>query len=159
MCFISINTVIFLIDGNFFPISISMVYRALSLLSSRINSSGSYAAIWRQSSEPIEPPAPVTTIRQPLTKWRTGFESRPTGSRSRRSSMARSRMCLILGPPLPPFLRLGSVLMGTLNGARTFTNLRIATGCALGTARRTSSGLSLSMILGRSSPMPKTGTP
>jgi hypothetical protein len=54
--------------------------------------SGSQSASWRHSSEPMDPPAPVTNTRLPRTKRRVGSHSSYTGTRSSRSSIERSRI-------------------------------------------------------------------
>ena len=46
--------------------SCSMLYKAYSFSSNRTRRSGSNFAIWRASSEPIEPPAPVTITTLPV---------------------------------------------------------------------------------------------
>ena len=52
---------------------------------------GATRAIWRHSSEPIEPPAPVTITTSPLRYAPTRSSSMRTGSRPRMSSTCTSR--------------------------------------------------------------------
>jgi len=55
--------------------------------------------ICRHSSEPMEPPAPVTSTRLPRNMPLTGLTSVRTGSRRSRSSIRTSRTCLTLTLP------------------------------------------------------------
>lgn len=52
---------------------------------------GPKRAIWRHSSEPIEPPAPLTNTVRPLTRAQTALSSSLTGWRPSRSSGSISR--------------------------------------------------------------------
>ena len=65
--------------------------RFSSAWSIRISRRGATRAIWRQSSEPIEPPAPVTMTVSPLRYAPTRSSSIRTGSRPRTSSTCTSR--------------------------------------------------------------------
>ena len=56
-------------------------------------------ATWRQSSEPIEPAAPVTSTVLPATSAATRGRSRRTGSRASRSSTFTSRICVYITRP------------------------------------------------------------
>src|ERR1041385_4558345 len=69
----------------------------LSARSSRSRRRGLKRAICRTSSEPIEPPAPVTRITLPASSGATSFKSSCTGSRPSRSSTSTSRTWLICG--------------------------------------------------------------
>ncbi len=59
--------------------------------------SGSCSSSWRHSSEPIEPPAPVTSTRLPVTSFLISDKSRLTGSRPNRSVISILRIWEMCG--------------------------------------------------------------
>src|SRR5665647_2378020 len=60
---------------------------------------GPNRAIWRHSSEPIDPPAPVTRTRRPAIWSAIAARSSDTGRRPRRSLRFRSRRSVVLTWP------------------------------------------------------------
>ena len=98
-------------------------------------------AICRHSSEPIEPPAPVTSTRLPLTSRRRRPVFSATWLRGSRSSIASGRICLTRTWPLTSSDRLGSVVIGTLKSSSRCTKPRTVAGVALGMATSASPGL------------------
>ena len=86
-----------------------MAYKANSLSSTSSSFSGPTARIWRHSSLPIDPPAPVTKT----TLLMLFLDSRRwlglTGSRPSRSSTSKSRTSLRLTLPVAMSLKPGKV--------------------------------------------------
>ena len=80
--------------------SCSIVYRLYSFRSSSTSRRGANRAIWRASSAPIEPPAPVTMTTRPLSHSRRPPVSSVTGSRPSRSSSSTWRSCDTVTRPL-----------------------------------------------------------
>ena len=76
-------------------------------MSTMISIAGLQLAIWRHSSEPMDPPPPVTMMRLPPTNRVMRLES-CTSSRPRRSSTFTSRMRLARSLP--------SVIIFTMSG-------------------------------------------
>ncbi len=83
-----------------------------SPLSTRTSRVGPTRAIWRQSSEPIEPPAPVTRTTSPVRYSAIESMSTSTGSRPSRSSTSTGRICPV---------RLKSVEIISTRPGRVFT--------------------------------------
>ena len=81
--------------------------------SSMISSAGRNRCSWRQSSDPMEPPAPVTRIRLPAKCPATEATSVCTGLRPSRSLIRGSRTPSIRSTPLS-----SSVIDGTTLGTR-----------------------------------------
>src|SRR3954468_17255886 len=75
---------------------------------------GATRAIWRHSSEPIDPPAPVTSTVSPLRYAPTRSSSMRTGSRPRTSSTCTSRTwrTTVPGPDCSSSNTVGSVRTG-----------------------------------------------
>ena len=66
---------------------------AISAWSTRMSREAPARATWRQSSEPIEPPAPVTSTVSPRRYSEIASKSTSTGSRPRMSSTWTGRIC------------------------------------------------------------------
>ncbi len=80
------------------------------------------AATWRQSSEPIEPPAPVTSTVAPVTYEAIEGMSSSTASRPRTSSTCTSRSWPErLKSPAMSSCTPGTVFTGTLASRHAFT--------------------------------------
>ena len=80
------------ISGRVRRISPSISKSANSARSTSRIFAGWKRATCRTSSEPIEPPAPVTMTRLPARNWPSCASSRYTGSRPSRSSIWTLRM-------------------------------------------------------------------
>ena len=95
---------------------------------------------WRQISEPIEPPAPVTSTRRPSMDWRTASRSVGTGVRPRRSSIcgarAWRRAARWLGS-LSMSRTPGRIFMDTSASSAARSDRSTSSGEGLGMARRT----------------------
>ena len=117
-------------------------------------------AIWRQSSEPIEPPAPVTSTVSSTTYLATVSRSTSTCSRPSTSSTWTGRICPVRSTsPAISSCRPGSVFTGTPAArAASTTRWRVSPG-ADGIAISTSSGCCSRSIRHRSAVVPSTRTP
>jgi len=120
---------------------------------------GPKRAIWRHSSEPMEPPAPVTITARPLIKLDTANSSSLTGSRPSTSSGWMSRTRSMRVPPSRSSSAEGTVTTGSpVAAASASTRLRCAW-VAAGMARiRWETSARLARSVSRSSP-PQTVTP
>ena len=123
---------------------------------------GATRAICRQSSDPIEPPAPVTSTTSPFRYAPTRSSSIRTGSRPRTSSTRTSRTCRTTAaspPACSSSNTVGSVRTGIprSRAART-TRARTVPG-ADGIAMMSSSGSASSRMRLRSSVVPSTRMP
>ncbi len=94
--------------------------------------------IWRQSSEPIEPAAPVTATTLPATVARTCSTSIGVCSRPRRSSASTMRRSLTLTLPFSMTSE-GMMRVVTPASAAALRIRRTVAGGALGSATRTCS--------------------
>ena len=102
------------------PCSVSWTScRADSSRSSMISSAGANWCSWRQSSEPMEPPAPVTRMRLPAKCPAIAATSVRTGRRPSRSLILGSRTPSIRAPPL-----ISSVTVGTTLGVSPHSSAR-----------------------------------
>ncbi len=124
-----------------------------------MSSLGSRAAICRQSSEPIDPPAPVTKTLFPFNILLTAFKSMFTALLVIRSSTERFRISFTVTLSSRISRKFGVVLIGMLKGSSDFKRSRIVDGKALGIATTTSSILFFSITFGSASRFPKTGRP
>jgi hypothetical protein len=120
---------------------------------------GRNLAIWRHSSEPMEPAAPVTSTTLPWRRAWTADSSRRIGWRPSRSSTATSRMWAARPRPWMMSPKLGIVLHGSPVRRQCCTIRDMASTEADGTAIRISSISCFAAIHGRSMPPPSTGTP
>ena len=116
-------------------------------------------ATCRASSEPIDPPAPVTITVFPVRKLRSSSSSSFTASRPSRSSISTSRMALISTDPLRIWYSPGMIcaLTGMLSQIATIRRMsdRDAWAMVITTWSMSSSGTSR----GRSRVVPMTLTP
>ena len=109
----------------------SMSNSAVSALSTRMSRVGPTRAIWRQSSDPIDPPAPVTSTVWPLRYEATLSKSTSTCSRPSTSSTCTGRIwpARSRSPEISSY-RPGSVFTGTFPADAASTTLppRLARG-------------------------------
>ena len=152
------------IDGDTWRSSSSSRWiekRLSSAWSSSTIRCGSTRAIWRHSSAPIEPPAPVTSTVSPARYAPTFSSSICTGSRPSTSSTRTSRIWRASAPRVCSSSNtVGSVRTGMPRARHSRTiRARVDPG-AEGIAMITSSGSASSRMRGRSpSVLPRTRTP
>ena len=121
---------------------------------------GPTRAIWRHSSAPIEPPAPVTSTTRPLRYAPTRSISTRTGSRPSTSSTRTSRTWRMrFIPPDSSSNVVGSVRTGMARSRHAVTTFWRSTPGAEGIAMITSSGFTPSSTRGSSSVVPSTLCP
>ena len=89
-------------------VSRSMAYRLASEWSRRTSSDGPKSQIWRTSSLPMLPPAPVTRTRRPSMRARMAPRSRAVCGRPSRSSSAMGVISTLSLTPLLRSVSLGS---------------------------------------------------
>ncbi len=123
----------------------------------RTTRSGPRSTSWRQSSLPMDPPAPVTSTVWPLTMLRTASRLVVTGSRRRRSWISTFRRARMATRPEMMSNMPGTVRVFTLAAAAASRTSRMTTPGALGIAMMTSSMLCFSMMPGSSARDPSTG--
>ena len=117
------------------------------------------SAAWRASSEPIEPPAPVTRMRWPRRNAPTSLMSSSICSRPSKSSISTSR---IWDSAVLPWRRSdspGSVLTPTFASAQKLAISRTTLPGMSGSEMTTVSMRRSAMIRGRSAIVPSTRTP
>ena len=138
----------------------SISKRPGSPLSTSTSRVGPMRAIWRQSSEPIEPPAPVTSTTSPERYPAIEARSASTGSRPRRSSTSTGRIWPArLRSPVMRSWSAGSVLTGTFSTRATSTMRSRTSPEADGMAMSSSSGRRSRTSSRSSAVVPRTRTP
>src|SRR4051794_1708202 len=135
--------------------------RFSSAWSMRTSRRGATRAIWRQSSDPIDPPAPVTRTVSPLRYAPMRSSSIRTGSRPRMSSTCTSRTwrTIVPGPDCSSSKTVGSVRTGMPRRRPSRTTRARSVPGADGIAIVSSSGSASSRMRPRSSVVPSTRTP
>ena len=98
--------------------SCSIVYSANSELSSKTSLLGSSAMIWRHSSEPMEPPAPLTITDLPVMQIESNSAFGATTSLLSRSSISIWRTSSTRAFPLTSVLIGGVTLIRSVKRAR-----------------------------------------
>ena len=139
--------------------SASTVSSASSSTSTSTTRRAPWRAHWRQSSDPIEPPAPVTsTVRAP-SQPRIAFQSGVCGSRPSRSSIATSLSWPGRERPSSTSASLGTVRKGTPLSSQCPITRRIDPASEDGMAM-TSSWAAVSRAMRATSDVrPSTGSP
>ncbi len=135
---------------------------ACSPLSSRSSMSsreGPNLAIWRQSSEPIEPPAPVTSTRLPPMWSAIAAMSRSTGWRPSRSATSRLRRSDAVGRPPSSSRTGGSTSTSRPLSRASADSSRTVSEVALGTAITKVVAAYFAAMHAMSSRVPRTRTP
>ena len=139
--------------------------RLNSELSTRTRRRGAKRAIWRTSSEPIEPPAPVTMTSRSLISRSTSAMSRSTSWRPRRSSSAIGSGSIgRFSSTMPVWLMSGSRLTVTPSGAQVAT-MRDSRAAGMSTSVTTSSPTGVprfsaqAMVCSSSASVPSTRMP
>ena len=140
-----------------------MLNRLSSACSTSTSFDGCIDAICRLSSEPIDPPAPVTSTTWPVRYAAMPCRSTSIGSRPSTSSTRTSRIWLASVPASPP-PSMSSCIDGRIRtftfAARHFsTTRRTSEPGALGIAMMTSSAPASAACSATSSVRPSTGTP
>ena len=113
-----------------------MLDKLYSLLSMIVRDSGLRAAICRHSSDPIDPPPPLTMTRFTDIKALIDFQSKVTCSLPSRSSIETSRNSFTDAAPVTKSLKRGNVLNGTSLFSQKPTIRRICFDVAEGNALR-----------------------
>ena len=132
---------------------------AASECSTSTSRAGPTRAIWRQSSAPIEPPAPVTKTTSSLRYEAMASMSTSTASRPRRSSTCTGRICDTLTRPEMSSCRPGTVFTGTRACRAASTTRSRSSPGAEGIAIKISSGGLSRRTCGSSPVVPITRTP
>ena len=146
-------------SGKVVRISISKNIRGFSARSIRHNISGPKPAIWRTSSEPTEPAAPVINTRLPPMNFRIASVSRLAEGRPNKS-VASNSLTRPIFTPFPATLgSLGSILNGIPAWSQNWTNDNLWTWEADGIAITAMSTLWLWTTAEISSHRPAMGTP
>ncbi len=122
---------------------------------------GSYAAIWRTSSLPIEPPPPVIMHTLPFMKSRILPRSNSIGLRPSRSSILISLACEISSLPSPKSssLRYGITLMSQSVFEQKLSIFRFSSSSQEGIATMIDCILCSVQMRSISGVVPSTGTP
>ena len=119
-------------------------------------SEGFKGKIWRQSSDPIEPPAPVTKTIFPEIHAVRSFSFGATSSRPNKSEISILWRSIIFAFPEARSFREGMVLTETSLSSRYFTSSFRWFLFMLGMANKTSKGFVFDLIFLISVRSPKT---
>ncbi|MNQ97640.1 hypothetical protein D3C85_1132960 [compost metagenome] len=123
-----------------------MLYRLNSLCSNRISEVGAWVRICRHSSEPIDPPAPVTiTTLLPMQRWKSSGRG-ATASRPSRSAISTSWISSTLTRPLARSMKPGTLRTCSGKGSSAVSISRRRPRVAEGIASNTSLALVSSII-------------
>ena len=115
--------------------------------------------IWRASSEPIEPPAPVTSTRRPAICSAIAEVSSTTGRRPSRSSTLTSRRSFAVGRLPMISLSGGSVSTSSPASVASSVSSRIVPAAAWGRAMMRVSASAAAATAAMSLRLPRTRTP